>query len=375
MADWRYIVTDLAGVELIELWNARGTNHAAPLNGVRTVTGSIDLEHPAADLLAADAPAEQLRLLLKAYRNGERFLVGPFTDAEETAGPDGVGSVSFTAASPLARLLGRLIGKSTAGYGDGTPLATKDLGQIARGLIEAANAERDTGVRIGAIGASSSSYLERVYFKRIAELIAELGPGNLGGYDFDLEPVEPVADGLGVKLATFNTYGSKGQHRPNVVLEYGTGKRNVQSYRRPISGSGRVTRAYSLAVGFPDAIAEGDTPVVSTIANDAEGAGERFEDVVGNGDLGVVDLRQRQTAEHVAIRKHPRNQWLVTPAPATEYEYGVDFEEGDTITARIVNPHTGRVRLNGIVRIYGVELARDDMGRETLELNLVPDAA
>lgn len=370
MVDWRYIVTDLDGVELVELWAANDTNNERALNGMATVTGSIPLEHPAADLIVGSSPATRLRALLKAYRDGERFMVGPFTDAEETGGPDGVGAVSFVAASPLWRLLFVLAGKTVAGYGDGTPLAPKDLGQIMRGLIDVANAEKDTGIRIGAIGVSSSSYLEQVFFKKVAELIAELGPGRLGGPDFDLEPVEPFDDGAGVHLATFNTYGTKGANRPEVVLEYGVGKRNIANYRRPLSGGTRATRTYSIAAGWPDAIAAGDTPVVTGLGLDAELEGERFEELIPGGTT-VLDLRQRLVDEHAAVRKHPREQWLVTPVGNLEYEYGVDYEEGDTITARVVNPHTGAVRLNGLVRVYGVKFARDAMGNETPELTLV----
>lgn len=371
MGEWRYIVTDLDGVEVVELWAANDTNNDRALNGMATVTGSIPLEHPAADLIVGSSPATRLRALLKAYRNGERFMVGPFTDAEETGGPDGIGAVSFAAASPLWRLLFILAGKTVAGYGHGTPAAPVDLGAIMEGLIDVANAEKDTGIRIGAIGVSSSSYLERVFFKKVAELLAELGPGRLGGPDFDFEPVEPFNDGAGVHLATFNTYGTKGANRPEVVLEYGTGKRNISSYRRPLSGSTRATRTFSIAAGWPDAIADGDTPLVEGDGTDAEGTGERFEDVVPSG-LTVLDLRQRLVDEHAAVRKHPREQWLVTPVANLEYEYGVDYEEGDTITARVVNPHTGAVRLDGLVRVYGVKFARDSMGNETPELTLIP---
>lgn len=371
MVNWRYILCDLEGVEVGELFQVRDPNRSRILNGMASATGTIGLENPMADVVVGSTAGERIRNLLKVYRNGERFLVGPLTDAEEVLGPDGVGSVSFSAASPLWRLLYRLVGKTVAGYADGTPLAPKDLSQIAQGVIEVLNAEKDTGIRIGVIGASSDSYVERAWFKKAGELIAELAAGaRLGGYDFDLEPVEPFADAMGVQIATFNTYGSKGQVRPEVVFEYGDGKRNIQTARRPISGSTRATRTYSLAPGWPDAIAEGDTAVVTGDGADAELEGERFEEVVGSGDLGVLDLRQRLVDAHVAVRKHPREQWIFTPVANLEYQYGVDYEEGDIVTARVVNPHTGAVRLNGLVRLYAAAFAGDELGNETPELTV-----
>lgn len=374
MVPWRYILCDLEGVEVGELFQVRDPSRSRILNGMASATGTIGLENPMADVVVGSTAGERIRNLLKVYRNGERFLIGPLTDAEEILGPDGVGSVSFSAASPLWRLLYRLVGKTVAGYADGTPLAPKDLGLIAQGVIEVVNAEKDTGIRIGAIDPSSNSHVERAWFKKAGELIAELAAGaRLGGYDFDLEPVEPFADAFGVQIANFNTYGSKGQVRPEVVFEYGVGKRNIQTARRPISGSTRATKTYSLAPGWPDAIAEGDTAVVTGDGTDAEGEGERFEDVVGSGDLGVLDLRQRLVDAHVDVRKHPREQWIFTPIPNLEYQYGVDYEEGDIVTARVVNPHTGAVRLDGLVRLYAAAFAGDELGNETPELTVTPE--
>lgn len=374
MVDWRYLLTDLEGVEVGELWQVRSPDRSRTLNGLGTVAGNIDLSNPMADTILGSTAGDRIRLLLKAYRNGERFLVGPITDAEETGGPDGVGSVSFVAASAFWRLLYRLVGKTQAGYADGTPLAPKDMGQIAAGVITAVNADKDTGIRLGAIGASSDSYIEQAWFRKAGEIIAELAAGaRLGGYDWDLEPVEPFTDAQGVHIATFNTYGSKGQVRDEMVLEYGVGKRNISAYRSPISGSTRCTRAYSLAPGWPDAIAEGDTAVVVGDGSAAELEGERFEELVGSGQLGVLDLRQRLADAAVTLRAHPRRQWLITPAPELEYEYGVDYVEGDIVPARIVNPHTGAVRLDGYVRIYGVRFVGDDQGVETPELTVVPE--
>lgn len=366
MGEWRFILTTLAGTELIEVWQARGRTIALPLNGLPTVSMSIDIANPAVDTILAATALERINLLLKAYRDGTLVFCGPLTSAEETAAGQ-EGTLAFGAAGPLWRLQYRMVGKSTAGYGDGTALAPKDLGTIAKNMIDVVNAEGDTGIRPGAIGASSNSYVGPWHFKKVAEAIAEIGPGALGGFDFDIAPSEPAADAGGVKIGTFNTYGSLGSSQPNAVFEYGTGRRNVESYRRPIDPTQQMNRGYALPPGFPDAI---EAPNAIQTSSDAAAIAARglFEDTVGNADIGPNDLRAKLAAEHVRIRKQPRETIFFTPVAGAQPAITPDLV-GDTCEARAVRD--GRVRFDAFFRIYGITYTLDDHGTETAELALI----
>lgn len=369
MVPWRFILTDLTGVEIAEVFQAANRSVSRPLNGLPTAGFTIPLDNPLADTIIGATPLQYGNLILKVYRGSTRMFVGPIVALEEAAQAER-GTLSVTAAGVLWRLFRRLIGKAPGGYGDGTPLAMKDLGQIAKGMIDVANAEGDTGIRVGTIGASQNSYVGPWYFKKIAEAIVEIGPGTLGGFDFTVDPEEPVVDAGGLKLGTFRAAGFLGTAR-NTVFEYGTGLRNVASYRRPITAEGLANKVYHLAPGYPDAVDAALTPVISAVDSASIAARLIHEDVAG-GDLAPNDLRQKLVNEHVAIRKRPRELVVFTPIPNLPHQYGADYVEGDTVTARAV--YRNKVRFNAVFRIYGVSFSIDDQGNETAELTLVNEA-
>lgn len=371
MAAWRHILAEPDGTELAEVFEASSRTLSRPLNGLPAAGFTVPLGNPIADLVIGATALERLNLLLKVYRDGTLMFVGPLVAAEEQA-EGTTGQLSVSAAGGLWRLFRRMVGKSSAGYGDGTPLAMKDLGTIAANLILAANGDGDTGIRVGSITASTNSYVGPWYFKKVGEAIVEIGPGVLGGFDFEVVPAEPTADAGGVKIGTFNAAPVLSTARPNAAFEFGVGRHNVASYRRPLSAEGLANRAYHLAPGFPDAVDAALTPVI--VAENAASIAARLihEDLV-QADLGPNALRQQLVDEHVAIRKQPRELVVFTPVPEPGLDYGTDFEEGDIVPGRAV--FNGRVRFNADFRIYGVDFTVDDMGVEELELTLVNEGA
>lgn len=369
MAAWRFILSDLTGVEVAEVFQASSRACSRPLNGLPTASFTIALENPIADTIIGSTPLQYGNLLLKVYRGSTRMLVGPIVALEENVSGER-GTLSVTAAGSLWRLYRRLIGKTTAGYGDGTPLVMKDLGTIAKNMIDVANAEGDTGIRPGTITASTSSFVGPWYFKKIGEAIIEIGPGTLGGFDFTIDPEEPVVDAGGLKIGTFRAGPFLGTTR-NLVFEYGTGLRNVASYRRPITAEGLANKVYHLAPGFPDSVDAGLTAVISATDSASIAARLIHEDVV-NADLSPDDLRQKLVNEHVAIRKRPRELVVFNPTRNLPYNYGTDYVEGDVVTARAV--YNSKVRFDAAFRLYGCDFAIDDQGNEQVELTLVNES-
>lgn len=369
MASWRFILTSLAGVEKGEIFLGRSKVVDLPLNGTPTVAMQIDLDNPMADVILASTAMDRINLLLKAYRNGTRMFVGPLVSADESVDGDSA-SLSLSAASPFWRLMHRLLGKAAGGYGDGTALAPKDLGEIAKNMIDVANAEGDTGIRVGTILPSSNGYVGPYYFKKVAEAIMEIGPGLLGGFDFEVVPFEPITDVGGVKIGEFRAHGSLGQNRPNVIFEMGVGRRNMGSYQRPMTADGIANKVYALPPGHPDSVEEG---LSTQESSDAPSIGTRglFEDVLSD-DIQPNSLRLKLAQEHVRIRKVPREQIFFTPIPNAEPDYG-EYTVGDTITARAV--YRGRVRFDAMFRVYGAKFTIGDDGSETTEIQLANEGS
>lgn len=381
-------IIDYAGVVQGEVLNAFDRKTTIPLNGARMTTLKLNLDHPfAPNVLALDS-------ILRVKRGGINVGTLPLMSAEETVAADG-GTVQVIAADPLVDVLPfRLIGKGVdakgkgVGYTQGTPLAPVDTGTIAKGIVDVTNAaDGFTGVATNAawITASTSKAVGPWYFKPISEALLEMS-APLDGYDFELKPVDPVDVGLGFpKLCELWIYAAKGTTRNDVIFEYGTGKANIESYSRPRTKADMINRAYALPNGFPDSAAQIQAPTPGTdpptgdlyqtvIANTFNAATEiarwKLREAVVNGDLGVDLFRQKLADEHVRIRRAPREQITFVVAANSEYQYGVDYVEGDLIEARAkVN---GEVRFDAFFRIYQVELTDDDAGNERVTLTVVP---
>ncbi|MEJ7801610.1 MAG: hypothetical protein WKF60_13890, partial [Ilumatobacter sp.] len=159
---------------------------------------------------------------------------------------------------------------------------------------------------------------------------------------------------------------------PAAIFEYGTGKRNVQSWRQPFDTAGMANYVAHLAPGFPDSIAAGIPPIVSA-TNTATVTRRRREDVV-SVDLQPEVMRQMLVAEHVRIRGYPRETIFFVPKSNCDVQYGTHYREGDLVTARAAT-RKGLVVFDAVFRVYGVEFTVDDMGVETVELALINEGA
>lgn len=379
--DWRFILAERDGTEVGELWNPGDLDLVVPLVGGKggaALTTSIGLEHPMADVIIGD-PADQttrINKLLKVYRDGERMLVGDLWTGEE-AGDDGTERLSIAAMGPLhARINSRMAGLTSAGFSQGSAVAQLDLGVIMRTVLDSLNGSADTGVRKGTHSASINGFVEKVYAKPVGELFVELSQ-QLGGPDFEIDPVEPVVDGAGagtfagagVKIAELNTALAIGQSQPKAVFEYGTGKRNVKSYRRPFDRSGQGTIFWHQAPGFPDSVAAGITPIMQQTSATALAAWGRMDAVV-TADIQPPLMRALLLLENARIRGNPRETFFFTPVPDSDVTFGEHYGLGDLVEARIVD-RRGRRRFDGEVRVYGAHFTRDQLGRESIELTLI----
>lgn len=360
---WQFVLADLAaGTALGEVTKATARTLTVGLNRLPTAAFTVRLDHPLAGrMLEATA-------LVQAYQvaaDGSKTLrfAGPVVAAEESAQGAG-GTLQVTAAGAFWRLGHRLIGRSAAGFSQGSAVSQVDRGQIAAAILAAVNADGDTGIRLGTVQPSAPGYVGPWRFIPASEAITQLS-ATLDGFDFEVAPVEPTVDSAGLQIGTLNVAGVIGQTRPEAIFEYGTGRRNVQTYTRPVTLDGLLNAAWNLPEGFPE------NPVSAVVSSsDATSIAQwgRMEGLV-TGDVTVDAMRAQLVAEHVRIRRNPRQVITFDPA-RTAPRFGPDYLVGDVVTARA--RVGGSTRFDGQFRVYGVTVSIDDEGTATEQLELVP---
>lgn len=391
---WRTVFADRNTGELVgEPESPLERRFSWRLNRLATSTMGLPLEDELADrALAGD-------VLAVAYEDDTVRFVGESTDAEEDV-EEATKRVSATFADAGERLGTRLVGRSPTGY-TMTPTGagwSRAVGVLD--LLDLANAEADTGIRRG-LGTDSGGGVMRTrgyaggtavgsepagpfHYKPLAEVIAEVA-GTLDGFDWEVAPAVPVQDALGLKVGVLNTYAARGALRPDAVFAYSNDREdrgNVRSYKRVVTKQGLITEGYSIPPDFPNAALAGGG--VQTWSNAAAAAkwGRRMASIPS--DLTVAELRLKLLQQHVAIRSFPRQTITLggfTPGELAESvsdgrpipyvpRFNLDYFLGDVVPFRATVD--GQVRFNGLVRIYGADVAIDSEGSATTTVIVIP---
>jgi hypothetical protein len=352
---WRYVLADLAGRSLGEL---RGYQRQFMAGISTTSTASCQIRQD--DPLWAQVAAGNSKL--KVYDTGGNLqLYGPVISDEETADATQAGGamVTLIAADQSWELSKRFFAKDQTGVG--TTYTTTDSGVIALAILAVANADRATGITAGNTG----TFVQRTVtylWKQALQAITELGSLQ-SSYEWGLRYVDASASAPTVYLDLAARMGT--DRTGSVFLEYGTGKLNVQGYSKARSIDQQATNVYALGSGSTLVAQSTDAGAESMYA-------ARREDVVSYGDISVASLLQGLASAHVAIRKDPYSTVRLTTFPVNAPSYGVDYHLGDSLTARVVVNNVTRV--NGSVRVWGVQIAIDELGNETPNLVLTPTA-
>lgn len=214
------------------------------------------------------------------------------------------------------------------------------------------------------------------YYKPFMELVQEAGL-TVGGFDFWQAPLDPVTNSgnsgtltVGSASGAWGTARSyKGQTRSTVIFEYGTGKHNVSEYRFTLSGDGLINTAYALPPGFPSGGA-------GTVSN-ADSTGttrQRAREEVVSSDLQTKEARQQLVDANVSIRQRYKRIFSFTPQVedgSRTPRFGVDYEIGDWITARVQDYNS--LSIDTTVRVYGADVEVDSQGFVRTTLTLVQE--
>jgi hypothetical protein len=396
---WTFTLADRAtGTPLGELRQATPRKWSRGLRSGRAASFTIKTKNSLAGAcLSAD------KVLLKVYddRDGNQRLrhCGPLIGFQRDVGDNG-GSVACNSASPLWRLLTRIVGQAHAGALIGSALSPVDRGEALGQLVDALNVGAaapwstqadDTGIRRGAIAASASSFWGPWRYYPASEAWKEITTG-LDAPEVDLAPVEPTKDAVGLQIAALNVAAALGKLQPNSIFEHGFGRRNVPNFS-DLGDSGIVAnRALHLPPGFPDNATQ--QVLVSTPSIGAASILDRgLHEVIVDAPVTTDPMRQQIVDDHVTVRQQPRRTISFTvardpdpfstplqdrrvPRPFVDYDVGdvVPFRAKELVEVRSVDGTLLRMdrvtTIDALFRVYGMEIEPDDLGGETVTLTL-----
>lgn len=392
---WSLVAVDRRGAFIGDVVQVEDLRLRFAFNRLSTVAGKVLSRHFLAPYLVLDD-----KTLIKAYSHdldtngvevGLQFC-GPITSHQKVVDEQG-GSLAFTASSAAWRLARRLVGKSQIGGSIGTPGAPVSRGLMASNLLNMLNSgdaatlftsAGDTGLRPGSIDSTMpAGWAGPWWYKPALDALSEIA-APLDGFDWRDTPVEPVPDALGVQIAKLDVVRTWGIARPDAVLEYGAGRRNVNEYSEIGDAEQLLNDGYNLPPGFPD----NATQAVQSWS-DGTSIGDRglYEGLVSS-DVTVDALRLKLVQEHVAVRKVPKRVWTLTVDPNSGLRYGIDFREGDIVPFRATEPvetrdpadpsrvtgHRDTKTIDASARVYVVELTLDQLGNVTPKLTIVEEA-
>lgn len=384
-----FYLEDLAGNALSELPGAKAKRFSSPIGSMGTSGLGVPAWHDDADfLLEGDA-------LLKVVEYDDDFLRDDtgiihahhrLVTAEEVAQAGQPPTVAATFADPFWVLMRRVIGKAIGGYVAGSAAAMVDRGTIITDVVNTTNAEDPSGVRMGTVAASSSTYIPAGswVYKVAGTAIAELG-ATLDGPDWRIRPIDyvPVAGKANGYIGELDVAPVIGGREEDVVFEFGDGLLNASGYRRAVSLEGTRNRLHHLPPGYPT-----NATLGPLIASDAPSIATRglLEDVLSAGtDLTVDDLRLKLLAHHIAVRAGARQ--LITFTPVRQAagsdrvpRFGRDYSTGDIVSFRASLEHPGDPgdgpelvkRIDVLTRIYNADVAVDELGNGTVTLTTTP---
>ncbi|MEQ8834265.1 MAG: hypothetical protein RIB67_07445 [Miltoncostaeaceae bacterium] len=350
---WQAIITDRSGVAR-QYISPRDLTISPRLNGSVEVTLGVDLRE--GDTSEIMVGSRGLRLL----REGVVRFQGPIVAPLSYAATPGGRSLSVRAVSPLGVLASRFL--RTPADAAAAEFAGTDAGAIAEALLNIANGQGQTGLRIGDVDVSVSR--DRIYElgKQIGEAIEQLA-GVRDGFWFRDRPVS----GEGAVWAALDIlYPSPGVDRPGALFSFGEGTRDS-------------VREFTVEVGQPvndvlaiGALAEGDEVPLTARAEDATSVDEYglWGAVVTYSDVSVPATLEDHAAE--SIEAEPPRVYTVRPLPTPITDASraprlwEEFDVGDTV--RLTLRSNAPFDVSGVsARVIGCTLQVSDAAQtETL---------
>lgn len=353
MAGWRFDLCDASGKPLGELRRSSASRFLEGVSRPSICSGEIRGDDPFFGELESG-----LYRVKVISPSGSLRHYGPLLVDEEKGQAGRVPRISWTSTDLLGwRFSKRLLGKKALPTDADVTHTNKDSGQIAADALAALNAEAATGVTLGIqepFVARTVSYA----WKKMLDLLGELAAID-GSFEWRSRYVDGAPPAVLLDLVA-----AIGEQREDVFFEFGTGKKNCVAYGIRKDAAALASDVY--AVGSGAISSAGDAA--------ARAAYGRLEELVSPSDVSVAGLLAALAAAHLAVRRQPRRVVSMTLGTSSRVpEYAAEWSFGDVVNARI--EAQGKPRLDGLVRIWNVEVGFSDDGVEKVTPVLVEEGA
>lgn len=316
--------------------------------------------------------------LILAYA-GKRLAMTAEIASIEASGDESDHGLTVTAVETMhTRLIKRLLGKSAKGLSG--PTSGTDQGTWLMNRLDDLNDVDATGLTRGVVRASGNISGGTWRYKPWMELAQELA-ATVNGFDFYQRPRDPKFSDL---TGVIDIEPVIGTTRDNIVFQYGSqvagepvgpglSPANAREWRWIINHAGMLNRTIALPPSFPDNAGL----KIATANNLASQAARGLREEVIPTDLSAYELRLKMAQLHALLRANPREQFIIQPAPADGTkrvpQFLEDYNVGDKVRGRVEDQ--GLLFLDAMVRVYGVTVSLDDLGKEEIELKLINDGA
>lgn len=370
LGSYSFVVCKPSGENVGEATNAKARGLSMLLNGIHTAKLTLSLYDPIAGGILPGVSR------LKVFRNPSadelvvnanqaRALVFHGTLPESAIAEDGSAeTLSMVFADPRFVLAQRYAQPSlTPGTLDN--YFQVDQGSIGWGLVATQNARAngDTWIRQG--GIATGIVRDRAYDARdVQSLLSELN-GVIDGPDFDFDPLDGYALGLGQVQGNFRAYARQGTDRPNVAFGYGPGTlsnvRNMQRGYLQVVNRATVTGTTQSSGTIPGLPITG----VNDASNASFGIRESFASYPDVSIQATVDSVARGT---VSEQASPREVITITE-PTSDAKTPRPFEHyylGDGVRASCRKG--SMVFSDRTLRLHGIDLDINDKGYAAVRL-------
>lgn len=184
-------------------------------------------------------------------------------------------------------------------------------------------------------------------YTNIGQAIQELSDVE-NGFDYWVDP--------STRQVNLVASPGRGSTKSDLLFGYNCGPENIQSLRRSIDGT-KVTNKIFVQGRYGTSTAQ-NTTSMSTYG--------RMEDVMGLSSVTDKGILDAMASIETTLRANPRELIQIVPVANSWPRAIGDFNLGDTIRVMAEDPSTGSTIVNQSVRVFGFELAVDELGNESI---------
>ena len=184
-------------------------------------------------------------------------------------------------------------------------------------------------------------------YTNIGQAIQELSDVE-NGFDYWVDP--------STRQVNLVAPPGRGSTKADLLFAYNSGPENIQTLRRSIDGTKVVNKIF-VQGRYGTSTAQNST---------SQSTYGRMEDVMGLSSVTDKGILDAMAAIETTLRGTPRELIQIVPVANSWPRPFGDYNLGDTIKVIAQDPSTGNTIVNQSVRVFGFEIAVDDLGNESV---------